>query len=93
MTKDIEDLNTKWDTKILGKTKAYEKDKRFLETEKEQRIPFHQTPSPLTTAANDTNKNLERTNLQCLNGLIEKLTKYKKTGIANQRNIARKDTT
>ena len=25
--------------------------------------------------------------------LIEKLTKYKKTGIANQRNIAKKDTT
>ena len=32
-TKDIENVNKKWDTKILGMAKAYEKYKRFLETE------------------------------------------------------------
>ena len=80
MTKDIEDLNTKWDTKVLGKTKAYEKDKRFLGTEKEWRKTFHQTPSPLTTTANDANKNLESTNSQCLNSLSKNWQNTKKLG-------------
>ena len=61
MTKDIENVNKKWDTKILGMTKACEKDKRFLETEKERRIPFHQTLPPPNTAVNDTNENFEST--------------------------------
>ena len=61
MTKDIEYVNKKWDTKILGMTKAYEKDKRFLETEKERRISFYQTSPPPNTAVNDTNENLEST--------------------------------
>ena len=44
--------------KNIKMTKAYEKDKPFLENEK-RRIPFHQI-SPLTTSAvNDTNKNLK----------------------------------
>ena len=50
MTKDIENVNKKGDTKILGMTKAYEKDKRFLETENERCIPFHQTSPPANTA-------------------------------------------
>ena len=41
MTTDLENVNKKYDTKILDMTKAYEKDKRFLETEKEQCIDFH----------------------------------------------------
>ena len=41
VTKDIEYVNKKWDAKILGMRKAYEKDKRFLETEKERRISFY----------------------------------------------------
>ena len=61
MTKDIENVNKKWDTKILGMMKAYEKDKRFRETEKEQRITFHQTSPLPNIAVNDTNKNLEST--------------------------------
>ena len=61
MTKDIENVNKKWDTKILGMMKAYEKDKRFRETEKEQRIPFHQTSPLPNIAVKDTNKNLEST--------------------------------
>ena len=61
VTKDIENVNKKWDTKILGMTKAYEKDKRFLETEKERRISFYQTSPPPNTAVNDTNENLEST--------------------------------
>ena len=47
-------------------TKAYEKDKRFVETEKERGIPFHQTPSPPTTAVNDNDKSLgSATNKNC----------------------------
>ena len=42
-------------------TEAYEKDKRFLETEKKQHIYFHQTSPPLNTAVNNTNENLEST--------------------------------
>ena len=42
-------------------TKAYEKDKHFLETEKKQHISFHQTSPPLNTAVNNTNENLEST--------------------------------
>ena len=61
MTKDIENVKKKWDTKLLGMTKAYEKDKRFCETEKEQHIFFHQTSPPPNTAVNDTNENLEST--------------------------------
>ena len=61
MTKDIENVNKKWETKILGMTKAYEKDKRFLETEKVRRIPFNQTSPPPDTAFNDTNENVEST--------------------------------
>ena len=52
-------LTKKGVRKILGMTKAYEKDKCFLETEKEQHLPFHQTPSLPTTAVNDINKNQE----------------------------------
>ena len=59
VTKDIENVNKKWETKILGMTKTYDKDKRFLETEKEWRIPFHKILSPRNTAVNDTNVNLE----------------------------------
>ena len=64
--------------------KAYEKDKRFLETEKEQCIPFHQTSPMPNTSVKNTNENLESTsNKTCLSGeqacmskqVIEKLTK------------------
>ena len=41
--------------------KAYKKDKRFRKTEKEQRIPFHQTSPMPKIAVNDTNENLEST--------------------------------
>ena len=61
MTKDIENVDKKWDSKILGMTKVYDKDKRFLESEKEWRISFHQASQPLKTAVNDTNENLEST--------------------------------
>ena len=61
VTKDIENVNKKWDTKILGMTKAYEKYKRFLETEKVRHIPFNQTSPPPDTAVNDTNENVEST--------------------------------
>ena len=59
LTKVIENVNKKWDTKMLGMAKAYEKEKRFFETEKEQHISFHQTSLPPNTAVNDTNENLE----------------------------------
>ena len=36
--------------------KSYEKDKRFLETEKEQSIHFQHTSPPPHIAVNDTNK-------------------------------------
>ena len=64
--------------------KAYEKDKRFLETEKEQCIPFHQTSPMPNTSVKNTNENLESTsNKTCHSGeqacmskqVIEKLTK------------------
>ena len=42
-------------------TKAYEKDKRFLETQQEQRIHFHETSPQPNTAVNNTNENLEST--------------------------------
>ena len=61
VTKDIENVNKKWDTKILGMTKAYEKDKSFLETEKRRHIPFNQTLPRPNTAVNDTNENVEST--------------------------------
>ena len=61
VTNDVENVNEKSDTKILEMTKAYEEDKRFLETEKKRRIPFHKTSSVPTTAVNNTNKNLEST--------------------------------
>ena len=61
MTKDIGNANKKWDTKILGMAKAYEKDKRFLETEKKRHTPFHQTSPPPNTAVNDTNEKLKST--------------------------------
>ena len=61
MTKDIENVNKTWDAKILGMTKTYEKDKQFLELEKEQHIPFLQNLSPSTATVNDINKNLEST--------------------------------
>ena len=73
VTKDIENVNKKWDTKILGMTKTYEEDKRFLETKKKQYIPFQRTPNVQTAYL--------------------KTEKIQKTGIANQQNIARKDTT
>ena len=102
MAKDIENGNKKWDSKILGMTKAYEKDKSLLETEKEQRIYFHQTSQPRKTAVNDTNENLESSSNKTCPGReqtcnvqtgYQKLTKYKKTGIASQRSIAIKNTT
>ena len=51
-------------TKALGMTKgmtkrmtkAYEKDKSFLETQKERRLLFHQVLPPTATAVNDTNE-------------------------------------
>ena len=64
--------------------KAYEKDKRFLETEKEQCIPFHQTSPMPNTSVKNTNENLESTsNKTCHSGeqacmskqVIEKLAK------------------
>ena len=58
MTKDIENINKKWDAKILGMMKAYEKDKRFRKTE-EQRIPFRQTSPLPNIAVNDANENLK----------------------------------
>ena len=61
VTKDIKYVSKKWSTKILGTTKAYEKEKRFLETEKVRRIPFNQTSPPPNTAVNDTNETLEST--------------------------------
>ena len=42
-------------------TKSYEKDKRFLENEKKQRISFLQYSPLSNTAVNNTNKNLEST--------------------------------
>ena len=39
--------------------KSYEKEKRFLETEKVRRIPFNQTSPLPNTAVNDTNETLE----------------------------------
>ena len=102
MAKDIENVNKKWDAKVLAMTKVYEKDKRFLETEKVRRIPFNQTSPPPNTVVNDTNENLESTsNKTCHNReqtlnvqtAYQKIDKIQKTGIANQRNIAKKDTT
>ena len=61
MIKDIGNVNKKQDTKIIVLTKAYENDKRFLKTEKEQHIPFYQTSPPPNTTVNDTNENLEST--------------------------------
>ena len=64
--------------------KAYEKDKRFLKTEKEQCIPFHQTSPMPNTSVKNTNENLESTsNKTCHSGeqacmskqVIEKLAK------------------
>ena len=46
-------------TRILGMTKAYEKDKRFQESEKKQRLTFHQITPLTTTTFKSTNKNLE----------------------------------
>ena len=63
-------------------TKAYEKEKPFLETQKERRIPFHRTPSPPTTAVNDTNKNLESTRNKTWHGREQTRnvqTAYRKT--------------
>ena len=68
VAKDIENVNKKWDTKILGMAKAFEKDKRFLETEKERCISFHQTSPPLNTAVDDTNENLESTSNKTCTG-------------------------
>ena len=58
MTKDRK-CSKNCDIKILGMTKACEIGKRYLETEKERRITFHQIPPPTTTAVNDANENLE----------------------------------
>ena len=52
-------LTKQWDTKILGMTKVYKKDKRLLETEMERHIPFHQTSQPPNTVVNNINENLE----------------------------------
>ena len=99
MTKDIENVDKNGIRKILGMTKAYEKDKCFLETEKEQHIPFHQTPSLPTTAVNDINKNQECiTNMTChsrqqtrnVQTAYRKTDKNKKTGIANQQKLCSK---
>ena len=47
MTKNVENVNKKWDTKTSGATKAYEKNKRSLETKVS--TPFHQiSPQPTT---------------------------------------------
>ena len=48
VTKYIENENKKWDTKISGMTKAYEKEKRFLDTEKERRLRFRRISQPTT---------------------------------------------
>ena len=45
-------------TKILGMTKAYEQDKRFVESEKKQRLGFHQITPLKTTTVKTNNKNL-----------------------------------
>ena len=64
--------------------KAYEKDKRFLETEKEQCIPFHRTSLLPNTSVKNTNENLESTSNKTCHSVeqacmskqvIEKLTK------------------
>ena len=54
VTKDIENTNKKWDTKILGMT-------TFLESEEERRILSHQISSLSNTVVNDTIQNLEST--------------------------------
>ena len=64
--------------------KADEKDKRFLETEKEQCIPFHRTSLLPNTSVKNTNENLESTSNKTCHSVeqacmskqvIEKLTK------------------
>ena len=84
-------------------TKAYEKDKCFLETEKVRCIPFNQTSPTPNTAVNDSNKIFESTSNKTCHSREQTLniqTSYrktdkiqKKTRIGNQRNIAKKDTT
>ena len=94
-TKDIENANKKWDTKILGMT-------TFLESEKERCILSHQISSLPNTVVNDTIQNLESTSKKTRHSreqtrnvqpAYRKIDKCKKTGIANQENIAGKDTT
>ena len=49
-------------------TKAYEKDKRFQESEKKQRLTFHQITPLTTTTFKSTNKNLESISIRaCYN--------------------------
>ena len=58
------------------------KNKRFLETKKVCCIAFHTiSPSTITTYRKMSEQ------------LIEKLTKFKRTGIGNQHNIVGEDTT
>ena len=87
VTKDTENVNKEWGTKIVSMTKTYEKDKRFLETEKERRIRFHQNSPRPNTTANNINENLESTSNKTCHSREEtrnvqtdyqKIDKYKK---------------
>ena len=102
VTKDIEYVNKKWDAKILGMRKAYEKTNVFLKLKKSDAylsIKLHHRrtlPSAIPTKIWKVLQTIHapvQNKLVMSKEVIEKLTKYKKTGIANQRNIARKDTT
>ena len=62
-------------------TKVYEKDKRFLETEKVRRIPFNQILPPPDTAVNDINENVESTSNKTSHSKVQALnvqTAYRK---------------
>ena len=100
VTKDIENVNKIWDTKILGMTKAYEKDKCFLKLRRSDAyllIKLHhcQTLQSMIPPKNwkvlQTRHATVENKLVMSRQLIEKLTKYKKTRITNRQNIAKKD--
>ena len=88
VTKDIENVNKKWDAKILGVTKAYEKKNVFLKLRKNDaylsiKLHHHQTLQP-TISTNiwkvlQTRHPTVKNKLEMSRQLIEKLT-YKKIG-------------
>ena len=83
-------------------TKAYEKEKLFLKLKRSDAYLFielhHRQPLQSTIPTKiwkvlQTRHATVENKLVISKQLIEKLTKYKKAGITNQQNIARKDTT